>query len=607
MWCVAAALAPRKNWGIRWWAAILSLSLVALQVFTLTIVILESSIPSCGAHTDCAIGTFCNAWNPTTPAPRCYDCIMMLENPSLNSTVCAPTIDGRLDFEWDDVDHMATFFSKHSDYAENGFSLAEGCLAWKHCTETDKFLERCDHIVLKENRLHPSAMLIFFFVSLFMALPLIQDMNEAAVEEALLDHELALKSDVQPLSMFVAVMFVRTSLRIRYGVLPYITTTTVVAVIVASNFSMSDIVLNVLTVSFILEADNVISMVFMRPEAHWRADALIEKAVSPVALPWLETRWRALLCATGIAMIGVSIDHLIGAFGASFHAMGITSTTGSTCTNVFVVHFSMPIIFSMLAAYVGRPFYAWLRRSSNPAISTARAWSHNSLAQNVWLSTIGLLTGFTLQAWAIALVFSRSAPGRAIAILLTALTTACIAVDVMVRSRCGKRMHVEESTDVVAAPALAVESREDKPDLLVRASSLEELTVSHQGIRMPRSFTPRAPRVSSAVRWAPRPMGPSRDQTGTNDGVGDDMTSCLRAEVMELITTMREEANALKAENKLLHEKIAELKTASLEEMGALRADIASLKDSMREGYQEEVRAINVTLKVSDGLTQRGV
>ena len=88
MWCCAAAVAPGQRNVYVLVAASLSLFLTAAQIILIRFVLMESSQLSCGAHTDCAEGNFCNAWNPRWRAPRCDDCYRVLEDPDLNDTAC---------------------------------------------------------------------------------------------------------------------------------------------------------------------------------------------------------------------------------------------------------------------------------------------------------------------------------------------------------------------------------------------------------------------------------------------------------------------------------------------------------------------------------------
>ena len=66
--------------------------------------------------------------------------------------------------------------------------------------------------------------------------------------------------------------------------------------------------------------------VFLRPEAHKRADALIETATTPIVLPWLEVRVRALVCVVGIAFGSLNMPYLMGIFG--------TSAGGEGCSEI---------------------------------------------------------------------------------------------------------------------------------------------------------------------------------------------------------------------------------------------------------------------------------
>ena len=138
--------------------------------------------------------------------------------------------------------------------------------------------------------------------------------------------------------------------------------------------------------------------------------------------------------------------------------------------------------------------------------------------------------------------------------------------------------------------------------------------------------------LSSQLRWTLQHA--DRTLPKVSGTVNDEDVTWLKAEVMQLVkageatreevaalkATNLEETAVLKAEIKLVRGKVAALKAANLEatdalnvanikeminaryleEMTALKAEVTSLKDSMR--VKEEVTAINVTLKASDGV-----
>ena len=524
MWCVATTVAPGQRRIFALGAASLSFYLIGLQMTLLTIVLQESSHPSCGAHTDCAQGNFCLAWDPRRRAPRCDDCFRLREHPELNATSCTKA--------WPtsylaDPTRWVTGFER---------TLADGCLAWQHCQALDSFPLECDHLKFKMDRLHWTAGLVLILLSFLMTQPLAEDMDEAAVEEALLDHQLRLGGH-SPV-VLVAAEILRASLRIRSFFLPMVISAAAVAVIVTGSYSSSDILLNLLAVSFVTEIDNMVSSVFLSPGAHESVDALIETVGAPIVLPWLEVRVRALMCVVCIAFGSLKMPELIG----FFYGVG-GGIDAYLCSHIIYVVTISPLLVAVAFGCLLRPISSLVMGgAAPPAEATLRRC--RQAGRQLWLSFIAICAGSAFACWGIWFI----APGNRTyfvgALALTILAATFIAIEVTVRVQC-------------AAPA-------KKP-------SPHAVTTTAGGADATTSATVASPEDTVVVAC----------EVGAVGGELAMEVARLRDEMLRLV---RAEMTALKVES-----------TRVREQMSALEAEVAALrKDPAREG--EEVAAIEVKL-----------
>ena len=93
------------------------------------------------------------------------------------------------------------------------------------------------------------------FLALLWALPISQDIEEAATEERVMDHHLAG-------SLNIPAEIVRLSLRIRRCLLPFYATIATFVLLITSNISANNIILNFMAITFVTEADNVLAVLF---------------------------------------------------------------------------------------------------------------------------------------------------------------------------------------------------------------------------------------------------------------------------------------------------------------------------------------------------------
>ena len=134
------------------------------------------------------------------------------------------------------------------------------CLAWQHCEQSKIHMEetkdnytirQCDYIVLVKNKLTISQAFIFVFVTFLLTSHMCVDIEEATIEEALLRKKRATISNISALILLV-------SLRLRRLVLPWAIALAVVVVTLTDDLTMKNILLNVVALEFILNADTLV-------------------------------------------------------------------------------------------------------------------------------------------------------------------------------------------------------------------------------------------------------------------------------------------------------------------------------------------------------------
>lgn len=289
-------------------------------------------------------------------------------------------IDGFQDLRvWDDMDHMRPYswLTDPQRPAKNTSAhYLMQCNAVWHCSEMDKWPGECDHIKLTLDKLHWVQAVVLIFVSMLLTVPLAQDMTEAAVEEALLDHALR-RANAPRRPVLSAVL--RLGLRLRRLVLPGLAISAGVAVLVTSALDAANLLLNVLAVSFIFEvsvakltkhthttrphmhahtcttrphmllkayawrfwmrlitpcarqADNMFATLLLRPDERTRASPLMKGMEN--ADPWVAVRLVAVICATAMAACVVHLEALMSAAPNFLVAIGVELSSLSFAAN----------------------------------------------------------------------------------------------------------------------------------------------------------------------------------------------------------------------------------------------------------------------------------
>ena len=143
----------------------------------------------------------------------------------------------------------------------------DGCLALHHCSKTDVIPSMCNHLVLNLLTLYPSNRGILIMVAVLLAVPLCDDMEEAAIEEELLLHSLSvLAAGDCRTGTWLAVCPMQLSLNTRMFVLPWFAVGGAVALLLANPLSATNIILNIAAIAFITEVDDVLAQLLIPGE-----------------------------------------------------------------------------------------------------------------------------------------------------------------------------------------------------------------------------------------------------------------------------------------------------------------------------------------------------
>jgi hypothetical protein len=245
IWAVATACASGQTTQRRC-AACASLLLVTMQVMVLTIVNYTSSHPACLRNEDCRAGEFCFStflpWDADTQhnpwhVPRCLDCehvFWAIEEDYLNVTACEFQRDG-----WAPISPSTAALSRKtlgrtqtSAWVPQRSSLSttqQQCAALRHCLDTDRDRLVCDLITNNLERLHWTDVGLLLFCAMLLTKPIAEDMDQASLEEAVLD-DLVRKGARPPFGSAL-----RLSLRVRNFHLPCLSALTAAAVVMTNS------------------------------------------------------------------------------------------------------------------------------------------------------------------------------------------------------------------------------------------------------------------------------------------------------------------------------------------------------------------------------------
>jgi hypothetical protein len=300
-----------------------SLLLLMTQSFCLNTILSEVSYPVCATHSDCLTGDYCYMRdNGITRQPMCAACdLFEISDDRDFINICesldeVTNIDGEVDQTYIWIDQKKNLFYNETKYPSE---YAVGCLAWQHCQQTSMFqssqpanveeakhmaenINSCDYLALVKNKFNGPQMAVFVFMVFIFASSMSSDMEEAAIEEALLLNA-AFKND--SFVNIVPAQLLLVSLRYRRFILPWAIGAAVIAVSLTNDLSIVNILLNVLALEFLLNADSLVASFLCKSSIKDCCEfvhEMIGKAANDnVVVSW----WRARVesCVVSLAMI----------------------------------------------------------------------------------------------------------------------------------------------------------------------------------------------------------------------------------------------------------------------------------------------------------------
>ena len=288
----------------------ISLLVLLLQALILSVVISDGTQPTCASAHDCLAGMYCSQ---KFGSGLCNDCSAVLPSTSL----CCPTIaaecikhyqsNGTSNFSQSDagraVASSAPFGTTAASYA---------CPITLRCTSEDTMPSRCDFLVRGRMRVKHMSLIIIFLGCTLLGVPIVKDLDQADAVNALVHYRLDLMHKhgrlVQRIVLSTLAVVVR---RLRKYVLPcLVRSATVVLLLTASDGDLSavDILLNILTISFITELDDMISLFVVHPGMEEEAEeVLIARQASHGApkVQWLANRCTVLtiICVLSLEVL----------------------------------------------------------------------------------------------------------------------------------------------------------------------------------------------------------------------------------------------------------------------------------------------------------------
>ena len=192
------------------------------------------------------------------------------------------------------------------------------CAAWAYCSDTDTMPLQCDLLVLKRERTHSTVRFAIIVVALLLALPLVQDMDEAITEEEVLSRRRQTHGRNARFLRRLASATLGVSLRVRRCVLPAFISAATAAVIVASSFTVTEVVLSLLSVTFITDVDGMLACLVMTPSGLALANSCVHEADRQrQPTPWMEPRVYALVCVAFVVAGCISTEWLMDLVGST--------------------------------------------------------------------------------------------------------------------------------------------------------------------------------------------------------------------------------------------------------------------------------------------------
>jgi len=320
---IAASYSPcNTRWGRRrkWFMGVSSLALVIFQFYLLHFLIMESSMPTCSRNMDCNIGEFCES-HEGPEQPRCADCSNQPGIGDINDYDSCKETYGYLEEEnllvWISGDgKYHPDLNEEESYCVNAIHCVESNIGFNGTGFSDHYLEgHCDYLELMLTKVTWAHIVIFVFSAMLLGSILQLDINQCITEEKLFNYALA-KENVVGSTLLVEI--VRFTLRLRKFVLPWVVAGATATLILVSSLSVKNIMLNLLAIGFITEADTMLGKFFTTKTQKDLVNRFVDSAKQDddvsFKVSFLWSRILALLPVTMMVVAVTSIKQLISFF-----------------------------------------------------------------------------------------------------------------------------------------------------------------------------------------------------------------------------------------------------------------------------------------------------
>ena len=168
-------------------------------------------------------------------------------------------------------------------------------------------IHACDYLTLVKNKLTRPQMAVFVFMVFIFASHMSTDMEEAAIEEALLLNA-GFKED--SFGGIIPAQLLLVSLRYRRFILPWAIGAAVIAINLTDDLSIKNILLNVLALEFLLNADSLL-VVFLCKSRTTHRSQFVQEMIGKAAKQNVFVSWwrpRVEACVVAFVMIVIVIN-----------------------------------------------------------------------------------------------------------------------------------------------------------------------------------------------------------------------------------------------------------------------------------------------------------
>jgi hypothetical protein len=395
----------------QWCVALTSISIVLTQIMVLAWLILEALYPTCATQNDCRIGEFCQdaISFPLFTQPRCIDCDHVPNGDWVNNCT-----------EYEDLHESLLVWVTH-DNVWNPTSLqndtnAVSCLQYLHCKETSiefedtyfidqsikardyghgdymphrhqEYSNHCDHLILNKEKSSWAHSAVFIFAaSLFSAL-LYSEINQCVIEEEVLKYALRKRDPKQ--RAITPIELIRISIRMRKFLLPWWVTCAATSILISDDLSVKNILLNLLAVAFVLEADDLFGVLFVTEREKELVEKLVDSAKENgnISIPFWGSRMLAVLPCVMMVLVDLHIVEIVAWFGHYVH--------GGNCSDISHV---IGLLFS-----IRLPGFTILANGIKQLVTFDKR-SDSSAVERI--SGVMLELSRNMHAWVLSIIFA---------------------------------------------------------------------------------------------------------------------------------------------------------------------------------------------------------